>query len=323
MLLRALATIITLPLCSAAAEADSFKFVALGDMPYGRPAKVYPPYKELIKTVNERKPAFVVHVGDTKSGSTPCDNETLDAQLDFLRSFEPAAVYTPGDNEWTDCHRKKAGEFKPRKRLKYIRKTYFKNPSQSFGTNPFPVESQSTVMGADYKKFVENIRFEINGVFFVLAHVVGSNNNRKAPESSATKEFLERDAANIAWLDSGFKLAQNSNAAALVLCIHADMFDRDSGPPWDPQSFPSNSGFAKFAQALNRNAVAFEKPVLLIFGDSHTFRIFRPFPTTAPNITALEVYGAKNMHAVEVSVDTDDPVTFGFRPIFNPAVGAN
>jgi len=40
--LRALVPVLALALPTAAA-AESFRFVALGDMPYGKPKKVYPP----------------------------------------------------------------------------------------------------------------------------------------------------------------------------------------------------------------------------------------------------------------------------------------
>jgi hypothetical protein len=63
--------------------------------------------------------------------------------------------------------------------------------------------------------------------------------------------------------------------------------------------------------------------VLLAFGDSHVFRVLRPFPETAPNVTALEVFGEADMHAVEVSVDTEDAAVFGYRPLLNPALLAD
>ena len=66
-------------------------------------------------------------------------------------------------------------------------------------------------------------------------------------------------------------------------------------------------------------ATAFGKPVLLVYGDSHVFRVWRPFPKTAANVMALEVFGDQDMHAVEVSVRPDAVDVFGFRPVTNPA----
>ena len=86
------AILVSVSLAASAAMAEKFTFVALGDMPYGPPEKVFKPFETLIQTINARKPAFTLHIGDTKSGSTKCDNEMLDAQLGFLNSFAPAAI---------------------------------------------------------------------------------------------------------------------------------------------------------------------------------------------------------------------------------------
>jgi hypothetical protein len=37
-------------------------------------------------------------------------------------------------------------------------------------------------------------------------------------------------------------------------------------------------------------------------------------------LTALEVFGDEDMHAVEVTVNTDTPSVFGFQPLLNPAL---
>ena len=301
-------------------EAAEFKFIALGDMPYGPAEKVYPPFETLIETINARKPAFSIHIGDTKSSRTPCTDQVLDEQKGFLQSFEGPVVYTPGDNEWTDCHSARAGGYDPRERLQYIRKTYFGNPSQSFGQSPMPVESQAVIMAEKYSGFPENIQFSRDGVHFVAAHVVGSNNGFETVSLEATKEFFERDEANVTWLNDAFDKAEASKAKAMVVAIHANMFEFGFGPFWNAEGFLRHSGFKNFGETLVARASAFKRPVLLIFGDSHKFRVLRPFEKSAPNITALEVYGARDMHAVEVGVDTNDPAVFSVKPVFNPAL---
>lgn len=307
-------------LSATALHAEPFTFVALGDMPYGQPAEVFPAFETLIETVNATQPAFTIHVGDTKSGSTLCDSAMLDAQLGYLNSFVPAAIYTPGDNEWTDCYRAKAGRFDPLERLDYIRSTYFTDPATSFGTAPIALESQALVMADTFATYVENTRFTRDGVHFIQAHVVGSNNNLEARNLAAAEEFFGRDAANVAWLADSMDKAIAAAAPAVVLSIHADMFEFDFGPAWNPEGFLRHSGFANFAAVLKEKAAAFGKPVLLIFGDSHKFRVFKPFPNGAGNIIALEVFGSKDMHAVEVTVDPAKPGVFGFSPLMNPAL---
>lgn len=79
----------------------------------------------------------------------------------------------------------------------------------------------------------------------------------------------------------------------------------------------AHSGFLNVAEALQREAAAFARPVLLIYGDSPNFRIHTPFRKRAPQLLGLEVFGADQMHAVEITVDTDDLGVSSYRPIWN------
>ena len=71
--------------------------------------------------------------------------------------------------------------------------------------------------------------------------------------------------------------------------------------------------------ALERETVAFDKPVVLVHGDTHYFRIDKPlFGATSKRIlehfTRVETFGAPDGHWVRGSVDPDDPQVFGFKP---------
>ena len=307
-----------LALSTGAAGAE-FTFVALGDMPYGPREQAFPAFKALIAEINRRAPVFTIHVGDTKSGLDPCSDELLLEQRDFMNSFTSALIYTPGDNEWTDCHRLLAGAYDPLDRLRFIREHYF-STALSLGGQPIRVERQADVMPG-FEPFVENSRFRWRGVWFMTAHVVGSNNNLDDDtDSDETEEFLARDKADRVWLADSFDKAMAADAGAVVIAIHADMF----GDGFDPQreTFAPDSGFKGFAETLVRKAKFFRKPVLLLFGDSHAFRVFRPFPRSAGNLTAVEVYGAEHMHAVEIAVDPDAVPVFTFKPVRNPGLPA-
>lgn len=310
--MRHLAPLALALLLAPPAAAEETTFVALGDMPYGEPAEVYPLYEALIGAVNARGPALVLHIGDTKSGGTPCSDRMLDEQLAFLNRFAAPLLYTPGDNEWTDCHRAAAGGFDPLDRLARIRATYFADPATSLGATPIAVEHQ----GAE--GYPENARVMLGGVMFVTAHVVGSNNNFETRDPAAVAEFFARGAATTRWLTDSFAAA--GNAAAMVVAIQADMFEFDFNAFGD-ESWLRHSGFGTFGPALQQAARDFARPVLLVYGDSHVFRVWRPFPKTAPNVTGLEVFGAADMHAVEVTADTATPGVFAFAPLMNPALG--
>ncbi len=294
---------------SLAAQAQNFEFVALGDLPYGPPAQSYPPYRALIDRVNQIAPAFSVHVGDIKSGSTLCSDEEFANQAEHFSRYQGAIVYTPGDNEWTDCHRANNGSHDPLERLAALRKRFF-SEGRSLGQRPIAVENQSRAMPA-FGKFIENQRWQHQGVTFATLHMVGSNNNLEARDRNAALEFFDRDAANVAWLESTFAQAQQSQARAVVIAFQADVFDIRSVS----QEIPEASGFYRtIVGTLLPLARRWGKPVLVIHGDSHQFRLDQPFTLEKKplaNVTRLIVPGAGDVRAVRVRVGQGG--TFGFE----------
>ena len=293
----------------------AFSFVALGDMPYNIPGD-YQKFDRLIAAVNRMKPSFTLHVGDIKSGSQPCSDEIFQKTLDQFQTFDGALVYTIGDNEWTDCHRKAAGAFDPRERLKRVRQMFFPDPQKSLGRMPITVESQGKLM-PEFSTYVENSRFEKNGVLFIGIHVVGSNNGFETIDPEAAKEFFERDKANIAWLQSAFKRAQETGAKAVVIFMQAE-FDQARFPNG---SMPRQSGFTNVLDAIETGATAFAKPVLVVNGDEHFIEL-KPMKNSRgkaiPNVLKLMVYGEEDVHAIRVIVDPDSAGVFGFVPLIVP-----
>ena len=320
MILKICATLtfglVILLLPNLAQTQQAFRFIALGDMPYGASDEVFGPYKSLIAIINRKAPDFTVHLGDIKDGTTPCSDAALREQLAFLNSIEGPVLYTPGDNEWTDCHRQKAGAHNPLERLSFIRKMFFANSRQSLGRSPIAIERQADVM-TRYADYVENVRLTKAGVQIITAHVVGSNNNFETRDLDAASEFFSRDKANVAWIENSFDKAIANDAKAIILLIHADMFEFSFIAR--KERFLRHSGYRNFGEAVVDSARAFARPVLLVFGDGHQFSISRPFARRAPNIVALEVYGAQAMHAVEIAVNPDDPAVFSISQVFNPA----
>src|SRR5258708_299094 len=196
------ATVLLLTIHCAAAEQiggeKTFLFVALGDQPYNLPDDGIK-FDRLIAAVNKLKPAFTLHVGDIKSARIPCSNEIFNQALAQLQTFEGALVYTIGDNEWTDCHRKLAGGFDPRERLAKLRQVVFVDPAQSLGNVLIKVTSQAQAMPA-FSTYVDDVRFAKNDVLFASVHVPGSNNGFEAQDPESAKEFFVRDKANVAWI---------------------------------------------------------------------------------------------------------------------------
>lgn len=302
-----------LALCNLSLGDDgSFHFCALGDMPYYLPAD-YERFDNVIDVVNAENPAFTVHVGDTKSGSSLCSDENYQRTLKSFSRFEHPLIYTPGDNEWTDCNRAAAGDWDAVERLSLVRKLFFKDSNTLGGGDAFKLTVQSS--DPQFATYVENRMWSKGGVVFATVHVVGSNNNRQENIPGAVEEFLGRDEANEAWLDTVFNRASSTNAPALALFIHANPF-RDLKDERDP-----NAGFARFLEQLQKRTIAFEKPVLLVHGDTHYFRIDKPMMhegtkrDSVENFTRLEVFGASNMHALRIDVDPSSPQVFSANQV--------
>lgn len=297
----------TLPL---AAGAQPFTFAAIGDTPYFLPAD-YDRFERLIGEINRRAPAFTVHIGDIKSGSTRCSDDMFEKVAEYFGRFEAPLVYTPGDNEWTDCHRANNGAFDPLERLAKIRAMFFPD-DMSFGKKRLKLAQQSA--DPKFRKFVENARWAHNNVGFATLHIIGSNNNLQRNRATVD-EYLERNEANLAWLAASFAEARDQSRAALVLSLQAN--------PYFEKHPDERSGFNDFLAMLERETIAFRKPVLLIHGDSHYFRVDQPMMAGAgaqrrrvDSFVRLEVYGERDVHGVLVSVDPTEPTSpFAFRPL--------
>ena len=298
-------------LLTSGAGAERFSFMALGDMPYNLPGD-YAAFDRLIARVNALRPAFTLHVGDIISGQTRCDDVLFARVRDMFATFAGALVYTPGDNEWTDCHRPNSGGFDPIERLARVRQMFFFDPAQSLGRTPLRVTPQSST--AQYAKFVENARWERAGIVFATVHVPGSNNNLQR-DQAAVNEYIERNAANLAWIESAFARARETGAKGVVLAFQAHLrFDKE------PPETDLRSGFNDTLNALKRHAIAWGKPVLLVHGDQHHLVIDQPLigpgRRRIMNVTRLMVHGEDEVHATLVTVDTDDPDLFSYKPVY-------
>jgi len=295
---------------STAAIGQTFKFVALGDMPYSLPQDLRR-FENLITEINRLKPSFSIFIGDTKSGSSPCSDEHNQIIKSYFSSFKTPLVYSPGDNEWTDCHRILAGAYDPLERLEALRTVFF-STNQSLGKNPIRLQRQAD-LDPRYSKYVENAYWIKNNFLFVSIHIPGSNNNNEGTES-AIKEYQDRNQANLAWIDQAFNLATQRNLNGIIFAYQADMFYKPS------QLTSSDSGYRDTLESLISKSEIFNKPVLLIHGDTHRLKIDQPLhrknqKKVLENVLRLQVMGADQVQAVEVQVNPAQEQPFSFRPI--------
>ena len=77
-----------------------------GDLPYSSIQETVG-LPNLIADMNSQKLAFTVHDGDLKqgNGAPVCDDALYFRALGWFNSLESPAIFTPGDNDWTDCDR--------------------------------------------------------------------------------------------------------------------------------------------------------------------------------------------------------------------------
>lgn len=326
MLSRTLCVVLT-ALALGPAHAETFSFGLWGDMPYAK-ANDSPRIPALIRSINQSDIAFSIYDGDIKDGSSQCTDTVFDQAIAMFGQLDKPLVYVPGDNEWTDCHRSNNGGYDNLERLAYLRRTMYATPA-SFGRKRLPLQHQ----GAPGEKFVENTRFEYKGIVFVGLNIPGSNNNlvlddedcsRKSARTAAqcaadNAEYLERDAANVAWLEQSFKLAQKKKAEGIVVVFQADPgFDLPETEGLDESLAPAVSGYRNFMEKLVAATERFDGQVLLVHGDTHFFKLDKPLysPTRLlPNLTRLQTFGSPSIHWVRVSVDTRRPEVFTVRPV--------
>jgi hypothetical protein len=133
--------------------------------------------------------AFETHDGDIAEEGEACKDRRLQYVKGVFDGFSAPFVYTPGDNEWTDC----SG---PSARLADIRSTFF-------GTNQTLGESRMSVTRQPGTP--ENARWGHDGVWFATLNVPGPR-GAGGPTS-----------ADVEWLNATFDAAHKAKAAAVVI----------------------------------------------------------------------------------------------------------
>ena len=298
------------------AASQAFTFALIGDGPYG--ASAVERFDRMLDEINaDREIAFVLHAGDIKSASESCGDALLRARFEQLQRLRMPLVYTPGDNEWADCHVTAGGRFHPLERLAALRKLFYPNPRTTTGRTTMPVATQAD--DPRHAEFVENVRFARNGVVFATLHVIGSSNNlnpwrigsasRRRPRPERSAEFQRREDANLAWIDAAFDEAARSGALAVVLLMQANpRFELSPGAS-------DRAPFEALITRLQHRAASFRRPVLLLHGDFHVYLVDYPLDREdlaprAPNLMRVQTFGAPLVGWVRVQVDPADPKVF-------------
>jgi hypothetical protein len=221
---------------------------------------------------------FVAHNGDTHMGGKYC-NSTRDAYTyDVFNGFASPFIYTPGDNEWRDCSN-------PLARLDALRSRFF-STSRSLGKTTIPLTRQSS-------PYVENARWSKGNVIFATLNVPGPRSN-----SPSASETSARSKANVAWLNAAFDEAAAARSPAVMIIWQDNPFD--------------GSADSALVSTLKSRTAALGRPVALVHGDTHKYRIDHPW-SSLPNFTRVETYaGTQSNKWVRATIDPSSAKVFSF-----------
>jgi hypothetical protein len=322
-------------------ESRAYAIGLWGDLPYSD-VQATTGVPNLIADMNAQELAFTVHDGDLKGGNgtvgsvtpTVCSDALYTQALGYFNSLRSAAIFTPGDNDWTDCDRTSNGSFSSRERLDHERQLFF-STNYSLGQRPIRQEVQRDKLCLDHTNHftgcVENRRWTMQGVVYATLDIQGSCNNLcdTLPDPA---EWAARNQANILWMQQTFARAAAIGASAIMFISQADpgwdLSDGTRAPLRDPKTLAETDGqpdgFQDFLVALRDQVIAFKKPVAWVHGDSHYFRIDRPFLDAQgrrlENFVRVETFGDNqgngnnDVHWLKVLVDARSREVFAFQP---------
>lgn len=285
---------------SPQALAEPLTFVAIGDMPYSDEeiAAFNGPIKDKIQTMDT---PFVVHYGDIKAGKDSCTLELLNQRRDEIYSLLPRKViFTPGDNEWTDCDRKNLDT--PVSELdmqQEVRKAFFDNPLS------LPNELGFTQQDS----MPENSRWIHNNSLFMTLHHVGTHNGRAEilldNPQDAFDLIEQREINNQRWLSEAFDIAAKKGLQSLVITHHADVTQvKKKGRACTPDKPVKCDAFLPFKTQVAELASAYpELAVLIIHGDTGPFCMAKDMG--ADNIWRLNAWGDYKEPADAVEIEFD------------------
>ena len=303
-------------------QTSAFTVAVIGDVPYGtsptdtRQTIAHPRFVAAINADSDV--SLVAHIGDIHAGKQYCTQAYDQTIFEHWTAFKQPLVYTPGDNEWMDCHKAKEGggsfnkatgkidyvvdadgkfadyaKGDPIANLALIRSMFFATPGQTLGA-PMPVHSQAVEFNPAHpadKAFVENVWWEKSGILFVTVNIPGGSNNGTDPWYGAPamspeqqSEVAVRSAATLRWIDAAYNRAMSKGDIAMVILTQADMWDVDDAKT----GLAHLSGYKQYLDKIAEASKAYGMPVLMIVGDSHTYRSDNPLVKGAPCVIEVE-----------------------------------
>lgn len=296
---------------SAGASNEPFEFALIGDYPYY--PRDFAGMPHLVEELREDDSIrFVVHVGDLHSPQeTDCSEALFRDRRKTLLAIGHPLIFTPGDNDWADC------EGDPVDWLATLRRVFFSDPGRAAGADGFALRSQSE--GDDFSDLVENALWERDGVVFATLHMIAPDPRKIFDGSGVTRARLIR--ASEAWLDEVFRVAAEHDARGVFLATQISLWQVSGNPQWmnllHPELLEPYPVYSDFKARLIQHTRAFQRPVVLANGDTHSFRVDKPLfdetLETVQTFTRVEGFGSPQGHWVRIRVEPDRPEVFSFR----------
>ncbi len=249
---------------------QSITFTAIGDVPYTE--EQYQWLRQFVESHNtENDAAFVIHLGDIKSGGIPCHEEIYKEVSDILKRLTVPTFMVLGDNEWNDCA---DVDLAWTHWAKYLYNLHENWPFQ----RKIAHQPGST----------ENFSWIESGVLFAGFNLVGGR-------IVDSVQWHHRLTQNAAWL-RGLLEDSADDVAAAVIFGHANMVGK-------------GDIFRPFTDTFIESARKFEKPILFLHGDGHQWIEDKPW--VAQNITRVQVdFWLNGPAPLKVTVDINSEMPF-------------
>lgn len=269
-------------------------FVAIGDMPYSdqENAMLSSPEGSIYRAIRKIAPPVLVHLGDLKGGGEACTDELLISRRDQMAALNPGrVVYTPGDNDWTDCdYDDLTPRFDELERKDFLLKIFFQEKEGQ--------ELYQKVAGIRrQKEAVENAAWKIGGLQFITIHLVGTNNGRSditmTPDPQKALDDADlRDQNNAAWLKYIFQNADD--AKGIVIAFQEDIYRPNPHYPGidcTPQNRDKCDGLKATRELIEKLAQEYKQPVLALHGSTNAYCLHRPDGEKIPNLWRFNAFG--------------------------------
>lgn len=262
--------LLLLPLIMASSILWAQTIVILADTPYNNKEQemLQGPDGLLYNLVNKANPSIVMHLGDLKSGSKSCTDEVLKEHKALLDQIYPGKlIYTPGDNDWTDCDRFLLSySFDELERLDFLIKLMYQTP---------PLLDKALTSITTQPNQIENKLWINDRLAITTIHLVGTSNGRtnidKSNQEHALEKVDKRDKMNFAWLKTIEDKAKDFDA--LIIGFQADIYQKSvlKSSICNDLTLKKCDAFITYRQAFKELAQRIKKPILVSHGDTGDF----------------------------------------------------